>query len=329
MASQPDFATAKTSDSVSSNPRGGSIEPTSPRDILLLAVAALAVASASPLAKGCVGIDAFGIGAGRCLVGSLALFLLGPRATLRALSVLGRRGAASLIAAGALLAAHFAFFLGGLAATSLPAAVALVSLEPLAVVAMAWLAFGFKPRFGEWIGLGLAVLGALVVTSGAGSGENRLLGDALVLGSVALFGAYLAATRALRDMMPVMPYAAAVYGVAAIVLLPIAFFSAHSSPATSSMPPLTSMVRVVAMGLVPTLIGHTLTQRLARKLSPSVVALVPAGETVGAIAMAAVFSSKFPTRLEMLGTVVILLGAVAVSRSSRATTPGAGASTVG
>ncbi|MFO0671633.1 MAG: DMT family transporter [Polyangiaceae bacterium] len=288
------------------------IEPTRPRDVGLLVLAALAIALASPLAKASTGLGAFGIGAGRCAVGSLALFLLGPREALRALASLRGRDRISLAIAGALLAAHFALFLWGLTATSLPAAVALVSLEPLAVVLLAWISFGLRPSRGEAVGLLVAVAGALVIARGAGEGENRLFGDVLVLGAVVLYGAYVAAARALAHTMPVMPYAASVYGVAALALTPLALFEAGGVP----MPPLRTVGFVVLMGLFPTLVGHTIIQRLARRLSPSVVALVPVGETVGSIAIAAALQGLLPTRAEWLGTGAILLGAIVVSRAS-------------
>jgi drug/metabolite transporter (DMT)-like permease len=291
------------------------VEPTSSRDVLLLAVAAMAIAVASPLAKASVGLDAFGIGAGRCAVGAGALFCLAPQQTLRGLAGLTARQLAALVFAGALLAAHFALFLWGLATTSLPAAVALVSLEPLAVVLLAWISFGLRPRAGEAIGLAIAVAGALFIARGAGEGENRLIGDLFVLGAVILYGAYVAAARGLQHLMPVMPYAACVYGVAALALAPLALPGLRAN----GIPPPRTIGFVIAMGLVPTLVGHTLIQRLARRLSPSVVALVPAGETVGSLAIAAVLQGIWPTRTEWLGTAGILVGVVLVSRATART----------
>lgn len=305
-------ATSLLSNRVVKGATSSTVEPTRPRDVLLLLVAALAIALASPLAKAAVGLGAFGIGAGRCAVGSVALFLLGPRETLRALAALRPRDAVALAFAGTLLAAHFALFLWGLTKTSLPAAVALVSLEPLAVVLLAWMSFGLRPRRGEAIGLLVAVAGALLIARGAGEGENRLFGDALVLGAVVLYGAYVAAARALAHTMPVMPYAASVYGVAALALVPLALFEAGGVPTA----PARTVGFVVLMGLFPTLVGHTIIQRLARRLSPSVVALVPVGETVGSIAIAAALQGLVPTRVESLGTGAILLGAIVVSRAS-------------
>ena len=267
-------------------------------------VASLAFATSSPLAKGATGIAPVAIAAGRCAVATLAIVLLDPRATWRAVTGLQPRHRGALLLAGALLAAHFALFLAGLAATSLPAAVALVSLEPLAVVVAAWVAFGLRPTRGEGIGVLVATAGALVVAGGAGSGEHRLAGDAMVVAAVVLYGAYVAAARGLRDSMPVMPYAASVYGIATLLLGP---FAIHAAAATSA-PPLRSLLFVVALGLVPTLVGHTLVQSAARHVSPAIVALVSPGETLGAMAIGAALLGEMPTSTEAIGALIILAG---------------------
>jgi drug/metabolite transporter (DMT)-like permease len=94
---------------------------------------------------------------------------------------------------------HFGLFLDGLAHTSLPAAVALVSLEPLAVVLAAWMAFGLRSKRREIAGVVLATLGAAWVARAAGTGENRIAGDLMVLAAVVAYGAYVATARGLRD----------------------------------------------------------------------------------------------------------------------------------
>src|SRR6266581_2152812 len=85
---------------------------------------------------------------------------------------------AGIALAGALLAAHFALFVWGLEQTSLPAAVSLVSLEPLSVVLLAWLLHGIAPRRLELAGVAVATAGAIFISRAAGSGEHRLVGDA-------------------------------------------------------------------------------------------------------------------------------------------------------
>ncbi|MGH7294720.1 MAG: DMT family transporter, partial [Polyangiaceae bacterium] len=219
----------------------------------------------------------------------------------------------ALAGAGVLLGAHFALFLAGLLTTSLPAAAALVSLEPVAVVLAAWIAFGVRPSGREAGGIALATAGALVVARGAGAGEHTLAGDALVLGAVVLFGAYVAFARGLRDTMPARPYAAYVYGVAALVQLPLVLLLDRHLGAV----PAATWAGVAALGLVPTLVGHTLTQRAARRLSPSLVALVSPGETVGAILIGTA-TGRAPTAVEWTGAAVIVLGTVVTVSGGRA-----------
>ncbi len=286
-------------------------------DLALVIVASLAFATASPLARIADGLSPVAVGAARCGVAALAIVIAMPGATAAAIGALATRLRFALVGAGLLLAAHFALFLGGLAATSLPAAVALVSLEPLAVVLAAWIFFGVRPTRREAIGIGLATAGAVLVTQGAGEGEHRLLGDALVLGAVVVYGAYVAAARGLRDAMPPMPYAAGVYGVAFAALAPIAIVMAARDG--SPPPPTRTWAVVVALGLMPTLVGHTLVQRLSRGGKPVLVALVSSGETVGSIAIGALMLRAWPSHYEWAGTAVVILGAL-VAVTGRATT---------
>jgi len=271
----------------------------------LLILAAIAFSTASPLARSATGLAPVGVAVGRTAVAAGAIVIARPRQVLSALRGLAHRQRLALSGAGLLLAGHFALFLQGLASTSFPAAVSLVSLEPLAVVLVAWAAFGIRPRRGEWVGVVVATLGALVVASGAGKGEHRLAGDAEVLVAVVLFGCYVAAARGLRDAMAPLPYAAGVYGVAAVALAPLALLLVIRAPA----PPAATWVAVLLLGFIPTLFGHTLLQSAARRASPSLVALVCPGETVGSLVLGMLLLSAWPTLVEGIGAALVLLGA--------------------
>ncbi|MBX3226591.1 MAG: DMT family transporter [Labilithrix sp.] len=275
------------------------------RTIALVVVASLAFATSGPLGKVAAPIAAIAVAALRTGLAAIVLALVdvnGLRASLRKLT---RRQRAGVVVAGVLLGAHFAFFLAGLASTSLAAAVALVSLEPLAVVLAAFLAFRLRPTRLELIGLVVATLGAIVVASGAGAGEHRIAGDLLVLVAVVLFGAYVASARGLRDAMPATPYAAAVYGTSSIVLLPFALPLLVRAGVPDAKPALA----VLGLALVPTLVGHTIVQRAARTAPPALVALVCPGETLGAIAIGAIVMGAAPSPREALGAAIVLAGA--------------------
>jgi drug/metabolite transporter (DMT)-like permease len=282
------------------------------REIALVALAACAFATASPIAKSLHGLSFAGIGAGRCAVAAVALWAMSSMSPVAAWRALDRPRRVALLGAGLLLGAHFGLFLAGLLTTSLPAAAALVALEPVAVVVAAWVAFGVRPRRWEMAGIAIATVGAAVASRGAGQGEHRLLGDALVLGAVVVFGVYVAFARGLRDALPTTPYAASVYTGAALVLAPLSLVL----DAGASGIPASTWLGVAALGLVPTLVGHTLVQRAARHVSPSLVALASPGETVGAILIGAA-TSHMPTPLEWTGAAIVVIGAVVTVTGTR------------
>lgn len=290
-------------------------ERASRNDVLLVIVASLAFATSGPLGKIATSIPAVTVAAARTGLAAVVLGLATPRVLVTSVRGLAPRHRLAVVLAGGLLAAHFALFLGGLGATSLPAAVALVSLEPLAVVVAAFLAFGLRPTRLEVVGILLATAGAVVVASGAGAGEHRLAGDLMVLGAVVLYGIYVAAARGLRDAMPALPYAAVVYASSTVLLLPFAL--AAGLHATATPPTNGAFLAVLGMALIPTLIGHSLVQTAARHAPPALVALVSPGETVGSLALGAVAMGAMPSPREGLGAALVLLGATLAVLSRR------------
>ena len=180
-----------------------------------------------------------------------------------------------------------------------------MSLEPLAVVVAAWIAFGARPNAREQVGIALATAGAAVVARGAGHGEHTLLGDGLVIGAVVVFGVYVAFARWIGSAMPTTSYAACVYAIAACTLciaVPFASSDARIAPSCASW------LAVLGLGLIPTAVGHTLIQRASRRVPASIVALVPPGETLGSIAIGA-FMGAWPSMIEWMGAILVVIGA--------------------
>ena len=108
-----------------------------------------------------------------------------------------------------------------------------------------------------------------------------------------------------RDALPPLPYAAAVYAVSTLFLLPLALYlGLHAG-----MPRPQSSLAILGLALIPTLIGHTLVQRVARRAPPVLVALVSPGETVGSLAIGALLLHTAPTPREGIGCALVLAGA--------------------
>lgn len=279
---------------------------TSRAAVIFIAVAGSAFATSGPLARLARPAHPLSVAFGRVALASLVLALLEGRALRGQLRGLGARRLLGVGGAGALLALHFGLFIAGLDATSLPAAVSLVSLEPLSVVLFAWALHGIAPDRLERLGVLFASGGAFVVGSGAGVGEHRLAGDLMVIGAVVVYGLYIAAARALRGALPPRSYAALVYGFAALTLAPVLLVLASLGTALPRPPH--ALLAVALLALVPTLVGHTAVQTAARHASPSLVALVSPAETVGGLAIAAVLLGAPPAPIELAGTALILLG---------------------
>ncbi|APR83614.1 Permease [Minicystis rosea] len=278
---------------------------------VLLASAAFAVAS--PLARWARPAHPLVVAFGRLFIAAVALAAVDARALPAAVRGLSAKQRFTVLSAGALLAAHFACFLWGLEHTSLPAAVSLVSLEPLAVVVCAWAFLGVAPSRAEQIGVALATTGAVVVAQGIGTGDHQLIGDLVVLVAVALYGLYLTVARALKDALPARSYAALVYASAAATLCAMLVFAPTAFASPAWPPPAHALVAIAALGVIPTIIGHTMVQTASRSLPPAIVALVSPGETVGSIAIGAALLGAVPSRTEMIGAAIIVAGsAVAI-----------------
>lgn len=272
---------------------------------LVVGTAALCFATSGPLARAAAPAHPLLIAAGRTALAAVLLFALAPRQTLRTVAALPARTLAAVLGAGLLLAAHFALFLGGLATTSFAAAVTLVSLEPVAVVLVAWAAFQARPGRWEFVGVALATAGALV-TAGSGSTEHRLAGDLMVVAAVALYGFYVGAARGLGKSLPPGPYAATVYAASGLSLGLLCAALALGGTAFEAPPH--SLVAIGALALIPTLGGHTLVQWSARHVPSSLVALVSPGETVGSLLIGAALLGQAPSAHEALGAALVLAG---------------------
>ncbi|KYF64389.1 DMT family transporter [Sorangium cellulosum] len=291
---------------------------------LFVVLASLAFATSGPLARYARPVHPLFIAFGRVALAAAALSLIDLRGIARSAAALSPRQRAAVLAAGLLLAVHFALFLCGLDRTSLAAALSLISLEPLAVVLCAWVFFRVRPTRSEQAGVLLATAGAALVARAAGSGDHRLSGDLMVVGATLLYGLYVSFARALRDALPARSYAALVYTSAAVFLaaaLPVAPGALEGV----SPPPAHAAVAIVALALVPTLVGHTAVQAAARRMSPAIVALVSPGETLGGIVIGALWLDAIPTATEVAGAAIILVGAtVAILGSSSPAAQGAG-----
>jgi drug/metabolite transporter (DMT)-like permease len=242
----------------------------------------------------------------------LPVALLGRRGELRGL---GRRDAAALAMAGALLAVHFAAWIPSVSLTTVAASTVLVTSQPV------WAAAGGRLLFGERIagaavaGIALALVGAVLI-SGFDftiSGE-AFAGDLLALLGAVTAAGYLLTGRRLRQRLSLPTYTGAVYGVCAVLLLAAMLIT--GTPLTGYSPRVWLLFALMAAG--PQILGHTVFNYLLREVDATVVAVAIMGEPVLASLLALVLFDEVPPVFAVLGGVLILAGIyVAVLAQSR------------
>jgi len=303
--------------------------PIARRAVAVVFGAGAAFATSGPLARAARPAHPIVVAGGRVALAAIALLIIdrlawrlargapSPPQSETGAARMSARQVLGVAGAGLLLAAHFACFTWGIDATSLPAAISLISLEPLSVVLWAWALHRLRPTRLEGLGVATATAGALVVARGAGTGEHQIAGDLLVVAAVVLYGAYIAAARGLREALPARRYAALVYGAAAIALgVLVPFLPPRPDTVVWPLPPHATLA-IAALALVPTLIGHTIVQTAARTVPPSLVALVSPLETLGGLAIGAALMHARPAAAELAGAAVIVAGVIVAIRGAR------------
>ena len=222
------------------------------------------------------------------------------------------------LGAGGMLALHFWSWNSSIGLTSVAASVVLVNTQPVVVALLSVTWLGEAPTRRQWIGIAIAMAGALVVAlpdfsaGDAAAHPRALLGDLLALVGALTAATYFVSGRRLRSSLALWPYVGLVYGSCFVVLLLLAL--ATGAPLAPQPPRELAIFAALALG--PMLLGHT-GLNWALKHSPAyVVNLTLLGEPVGATAIAAVLPGirEVPGPATLLGGGIVLLGILLTAR---------------
>jgi len=289
-----------------------------------------AVSTAAILARIAMGADpgivvagdgaapALAIAFWRTTLGALALAPAAWRAQRRAPTSLTRRRRLQLGLAGVALSLHFVLFQGALALTSVASTVTLTTMSPLFVALGGWWLLGERTTRRAWIGIAGTVLGALVIgvgdATGVDLGARALLGDTMALGAALAGSAYLLAGRRARRDTATSTYAAVVYGVAGLLLLPLCLATGTDLIGFST----TTWLAIAGIVIGPQLLGHTVFNLLLATLPATTVAIAILAEPVGAGLLAWLLLGELPAPLFAVGAPLVLLGVAVVIRANAA-----------
>ncbi|HYO48286.1 MAG TPA: DMT family transporter, partial [Chloroflexia bacterium] len=211
-----------------------------------------------------------------------------------------RNATTRFLAYGLIAALHFLFYIASLSFTTAAHSLSIVYTAPIFVTILSAVLLKEAVRPRQWVGVGITVLGVAIL---AGL-EPRMswemaFGDLLALFSAITFGFYSVAGRYERDRYPLLVYASRVYGAAALwLLLPALLVLPSMPPAAWGW---TQLLSVVALGIGPLALGHTLYNASLRRTHATYVNIIASQEVTGGIILSWLLLSQVPTPNSLAG----------------------------
>ncbi|MDQ2808878.1 MAG: DMT family transporter [Chloroflexota bacterium] len=218
---------------------------------------------------------------------------------------------------GLIAALHFLCYVASLSYTSPAHSLTLVYTAPIWVAGAAALLLHEPIRRRAWGGIAVALLGIGVLVNPLA--DNRAyplwwLGDALALGSALTFGLYSVAGRYERARTSLFGYATAVYGLAALWLLPSVWLNWPTAAGPPVLP--SAWLAVLGLGVLPLALGHTLYNAALRRLHAATANLIAAQEVTGGVLLSWALLGLAPGPTALLGAAITLGGIVLVLRAA-------------
>ncbi|RIK62000.1 MAG: hypothetical protein DCC65_18050 [Planctomycetota bacterium] len=297
-----------------------------PRWILpvFLALGMLSISSSAIFVRLCDDAPPVVIAAARL---GIATLILVPGLTLArgpSLRRIPRRLWPHILLGGAMLAAHFFFWMTSLRHTSVLSSVVIVTTNPIFVGIGSLVFFGERARRNLVLGIALAAAGGALITLAGGPAPDpaRASGSTVYGNLLSLLGAltasgYLLIGRRVRADVDNLSYMLGVYGVAALILCAAAVAQGASFTAYRPITYLYFLLLAVA----PQLIGHGSLNYALRHLSATLVAICILAEPVGASLLAYLILGESADRWQAAGAALILGGIFLAGRADAAPRP--------
>lgn len=231
---------------------------------------------------------------------------------------LDRRQWRLVLVAGLFLALHFATWAPSLTMTSVASATALVCVQPVWTACIAK-ARGFDVMPRAWIGIGVAVAGAVLLTGiDLSLAPAALLGDLLALIGGVFAAVYVTVGAEVRRGMSTATYTTSCYAVAAVLLLATCLASGQQLGGYDAR----TWLQLAALTAGAQLLGHSVFNLVLRTTSSTVVSVVILLEVPGAALLAAWWLGETPPVLALPAIALMLVGvALVIASPSRGTAP--------
>ena len=215
--------------------------------------------------------------------------------------------------AGVSLAMHFIFWFGALKLTSIANTTVLGIVAPAFTLLIERFVYGEKINALSSISLIIIFSGCIIVQGndlgnlrGVGLGNIMAIISAVFLGVVFLVGSKV------RQNTGALPYTKNLFTISAIVLLFCSLLLNNSIFNYSAE----NYFWLLMLGIVPTLIGHTIFSYSIKFVSPTIIASIPLGEPIIASILAFILFSEGVASNVFIGGVIIAIGLIFLIRSN-------------
>jgi drug/metabolite transporter (DMT)-like permease len=215
---------------------------------------------------------------------------------------------------GFVTALHFLFYVASLSFTTIAHSLALIYTSPIFVTLFSAIVLREPLPVRKYASIGVAVIGVAIMvgfephyTTCSLHGQCMLLGDGMALLGGLCFAIYSVAGRGERDRHPLFRYTTNVYGLAALWLLPVMLLFAFQH----AYPP-AAVGAVVALGVFPLGLGHTLYNAAVRRVHATYANLIATQEVTGGIVLGIFLLHEVPSTAAVIGVLVTLIGIAGV-----------------
>jgi drug/metabolite transporter (DMT)-like permease len=219
-----------------------------------------------------------------------------------------------VIMSGAALSLHFAAFILAVKETTVANATFLVNTSPIMLAVMSPLILKERTTSREAVAVLVATLGILLVANGGNGFRAFGLGDVSALLAAFFVAIYSLIGRHLRTSgVSTVCYTSYVYGTATIMSLMMVAFSG-----TQTFKPydVQNLLAILGLGIVPTMLGHTLYNYALGSVKAVTANLFPLMEPIIASLLAVMLFGEIPTIVQDAGYFLILVAVVIVARTA-------------
>jgi drug/metabolite transporter (DMT)-like permease len=279
--------------------------------LLFAVVGVLAVSTSAVLVRLAGGVSSFEIAFWRLTIATVALlpFVLRRGLWREALTVGWRR----LALYGGTLAVHFVAYIAALQFAPVAHVLPLLYTSTIMLAVLSAVLLREPLRRAQILGIVIVLLGVTVLAGFEPHLTTRMLvGDGLALVSAAAYAAYSLVGRRERTRLPLFVYATAVYGFAALWVLPFALASGVRAGAVLERYDRNVVIALLGLGLIPNTLGHTLYNAAVRRLNAAVANVIYTQEMTGAIVLAWLVLGEIPSLNALVGAGIMLVGILLV-----------------